>query len=70
MRRKIGADSQSTRDQCDEIRTKVDRHRMSRQQKEAYEGIEGAPEEVHEGRLSGDMENWTRGDMRNWTPSD
>src|SRR5258707_8248031 len=49
MERKIDADSQGAENQSEESRLEIDRHRMPRQEIDAYEQVERPPEEIHDG---------------------
>jgi len=49
MKRKIDADSQGAENQREESRLEIDRHRMPRQQIDAYEQVERPPEEINDG---------------------
>src|SRR5258708_11658906 len=49
MKRKIDSDSQGAENQREESRLEIDRHRMPRQQIDAYEQVERPPEEIHDG---------------------
>src|SRR5882724_2489300 len=63
MKRKIDADSQGAENQREEIRLEIDRHRMPRQEIDAYEQVERPPEEINDGggrTIAGRIGEWCR----------